>query len=109
VTAGNTTVGLFCNFAYQRRVLFYQSSVNYGITDKSESPGLLIHSLSIDHNAALGHNEYDLLAGDSQYKRTLATHSNYLWLGALQAPRMKHRAKRYARHRYRSLRRWGTI
>jgi CelD/BcsL family acetyltransferase involved in cellulose biosynthesis len=106
VCVGPITLGVFYNFVYQRRVYFHQSGINYQATEKHESPGLLIHALLIDHNAALGHDVYDLLAGDSQYKRTLARESTELWWGALQAPHTKLQAERVVTRHYRSVLRW---
>jgi CelD/BcsL family acetyltransferase involved in cellulose biosynthesis len=104
ISTGTTTLGLLYNYVYRGQVLFYQSGINYAATSTNESPGLLIHVLMIDHNAALGHEVYDLLAGDSQYKRTLANHSNELWWGAMQKPRLKLKIEQAATKHYRTLR-----
>jgi Acetyltransferase (GNAT) domain len=106
IKAGSTTLGVLYNFVYQGRVLFYQSGVNYEASRKNESPGLLVHSLVIDHNATLGHEIYDLLAGDCQYKRTLAKYTNELWWGALQSQSLKLRIERLVVRQTRAFRGW---
>jgi CelD/BcsL family acetyltransferase involved in cellulose biosynthesis len=92
VRAGPTTLGLLYNFVYQGRVSFYQSGINYAAAERGDSIGLLVHALLIDHNARQGHAIYDMLAGDAQYKRALASCTVRLWWGELQAERRKLRA-----------------
>lgn len=41
-------------------------------------PGLLAHALAIQYYAENGRAEYDFLAGDSQYKRSLTSQSRPL-------------------------------
>jgi hypothetical protein len=92
VKAGLTTLGLLYNFTYQGRVSFYQSGINYAAAERGDSIGLLVHALLIDYNARQGHAIYDMLAGDAQYKRALASLTVPLWWGELQADRRKLRA-----------------
>ncbi len=82
--AGSQTIGVLYNFFYQGRVYFYQS----GLEQQSDSrlkPGMTTHFLAVNHYLrerpeAL---EYDFLAGDSQYKRSLASRSRGLqWIVA---------------------------
>ena len=93
VRAGPRTLGLIYNFVYQGRVSFYQSGINYAAAERSDSIGLLVHALLIDHNARQGQAIYDMLAGDEQYKRALAGLTTPLWWGELQAERRKLRAE----------------
>jgi Acetyltransferase (GNAT) domain len=93
VRAGSTTLGLLYNFIYQGRVSFYQSGINYAAAERGDSIGLLVHALLIDHNARQGQAVYDMLAGDAQYKRALASLTTPLWWGELQAERRKLRAE----------------
>jgi CelD/BcsL family acetyltransferase involved in cellulose biosynthesis len=104
VRAGDHTLGLLYCFVHGGRVYAYQSGINYGAALPNESLGLLIHAMIIDYNAALGHEIYDLMAGDSQYKRALTTDSVELWWGALQSPRLSLAAERLLRRGYRALR-----
>lgn len=93
VKAGPVTLGLLYNFVYQGRVSFYQSGINYAAAGRGDSIGLLVHALVIDCNARRGQAIYDMLAGDAQYKRSLADLTTPLWWGALQTNRLKLRAE----------------
>ena len=78
IGAGAETLGVLYNFHYRGRVYFYQSGFRYS-SDNRLKPGLLAHYLAVRHY--LEHSaveEYDFLAGDSQYKRSLATGSRTL-------------------------------
>ena len=81
VCAGTEAIGALYSFLHRGRVYFYQSGFRYA-SDGRLKPGLLTHYLAIRHcleNPAL--DEYDFLAGDSQYKRSLATASRPLqWI-----------------------------
>lgn len=71
VNAGEQTIGLLYNFVYAGRVYFYQSGFAYG-GDSALKPGLVTHFLAIQHYlAGADVSEYDFLAGNSQYKRSL--------------------------------------
>jgi hypothetical protein len=104
VKAGSVTLGLLYNFKYHGRVLFYQSGINYAAAERGDSIGLLVHALLIDRNAQQGQAIYDMLAGDAQYKRTLAGLTMPLWWGELQADRLKLRADQRVTSQYLSLR-----
>jgi CelD/BcsL family acetyltransferase involved in cellulose biosynthesis len=75
VRAGEHEVGYLYSFVHRREVFFYQSGFDFGRVDHKFSPGLVTVALAIEHNARLGHRCFDFLAGDAQYKKTLATHS----------------------------------
>lgn len=75
VRAGEHDVGYLYNFVHRGHVYFYQSGFDFGRVDHKFSPGLVTVALAIEHNARLGHHCFDFLAGDAQYKKTLATHS----------------------------------
>jgi hypothetical protein len=104
VEAGAVTLGLLYNFKYHGRVLFYQSGINCAAAERGDSIGLLLHALVIDRNAQQGHAIYDMLAGDAQYKRTLAGLTMPLWWGELQADRLRLRADQRVTSQYLSLR-----
>lgn len=72
VTAGGAVVGCLYNFIWNGHVLFYQGGLSEA-ADKHMKPGWLCHAEAITHNARAGHNVYDFLAGDAQYKNSLAT------------------------------------
>jgi len=104
VAAGETTVGILYNFVYGGQVLQYQSGLNYSLIARNESPGLLTHALSVDFNVAQGMSRYDLLVGDSQYKRSLAPNAYELWWGVVQQDRYKFRAEEILRRGVRGVR-----
>lgn len=95
VKAGEQTVGVLYNFLHANDVLVYQTGFNYGLVEarNKQSPGLLTHTLAIEHNASLGYRRYDFLAGDSLYKQVLANGSEQLWWGAVQRKRAKFTAE----------------
>jgi CelD/BcsL family acetyltransferase involved in cellulose biosynthesis len=68
----DATVGCLYNFVAHGRVLFYQSGLAQ-FDDASVKPGLVCHAAAIAHAAEAGHAVYDLLAGASRYKASLAT------------------------------------
>ena len=103
-SAGETTVGILYNFVYHGQVLQYQSGLNYALIARNESPGLLTHALSVDYNVAQGMSRYDLLVGDSQYKRSLAPNAYELWWGVIQQDRYKFRAEELLRRGVRGAR-----
>jgi CelD/BcsL family acetyltransferase involved in cellulose biosynthesis len=80
ITAGPHVIGYLYNLVHAGTVLSYQSGFEYE-ADAKIKPGLVCHSLAIAHNIAEGNTIYDLLAGDSQYKRSLATSDGEMqWL-----------------------------
>lgn len=77
VSAGATVIGYLYNFTHLGKVYFFQSGFVYD-ADARLKPGMLTHSMSIEHYRRQGSREYDFLAGDAQYKRALAKHSRSL-------------------------------
>jgi CelD/BcsL family acetyltransferase involved in cellulose biosynthesis len=72
VTAGGRLVGLLENFRRGGVVHAYQSGFPETGGDAALKPGLLCHLLAIRHALAEGAREYDLMAGEQRYKRSLA-------------------------------------
>ncbi len=68
--AGRPT-GLLYNFVVRGKVSVFQTGFAYEPTSKW-SPGQLTHALAIEYYRARGLREYDFLAGDALYKRTLS-------------------------------------
>jgi hypothetical protein len=89
--AGQVTIGVLYNFVHNGDVTVYQTGFNYSQvrSPNKESPGLLTHVMAIEHNRALGYKRYDLLAGDSDYKRALSNKTVELWWGRVQKRRLK--------------------
>jgi CelD/BcsL family acetyltransferase involved in cellulose biosynthesis len=76
VSAGDT-IGVFYNFVHRGKVYFYQSGLQYE-SDTHLQPGLVSHYCAIQHYFRAGLSDYDFLAGDSRYKRSLSTGSRPL-------------------------------
>lgn len=103
VCAGAEVIGALYSFLHRGRVYFYQSGLRY-TTDGRLKPGLLTHYLTIRYcleQSVL--NEYDFLAGDSQYKRSLSTASRPLrWIVVrrLTVPSVLYRSLRWVKRTY---------
>ena len=84
--AGMQLLGLIYNFIHLGKVYNYQAGIDYSLDSKHLKPGLMIHTMAIEHNAKLGHVYYDFMTGESQYKRSLATDTGQLqWIVFQQA------------------------
>jgi CelD/BcsL family acetyltransferase involved in cellulose biosynthesis len=108
VTAGAQVVGVLYNFVHGDGILVYQSGFNYALVKSrnKESPGLLTHVLAIESNMADGFKRYDLLAGDSEYKRVLAKEVDDLWWGHVQRDRFKFKLETMIEGLWRSVKTW---
>ncbi len=90
-TAGGAAIGYLYNYVYQGKVYFYQSGFEYE-ADPKIKPGLCTHALAIEHYGALGLSEYDFLAGDARYKRSLARGERTLYWAWIDWPNALMRA-----------------
>jgi hypothetical protein len=81
VCSGSEVIGALYGFFHRGRAYLYQSGFLYAAESRLK-PGLITHYLAILHclkDPSL--HEYDLLAGDSQFKRSLETGSRPLqWI-----------------------------
>jgi CelD/BcsL family acetyltransferase involved in cellulose biosynthesis len=77
IAAGSETVGFRYNFVQRGKVYCYQSGLSYHEDDRYK-PGLVVHGCAIRHYQEQGLDDYDFLAGDAQYKKSLATDSRKL-------------------------------
>jgi hypothetical protein len=96
-------LGVLYNFAYRGASLFYQSGLRLD-PDKRVKIGLVAHASAIEHCRAAGLARYDFLAGDDQYKKSLASASRpQSWLvfrkrnAKLETLNLLRRAKRALR------------
>lgn len=64
-------VGYLYNFTSEGKVYYFQSGFAYDGPSRL-SPGLLTNCLAIEHYRRRGLREYDFMAGDMLYKRSLA-------------------------------------
>lgn len=96
VTAGEHEIGYLYNLVHESTIYSYQSGFNYE-NDAKIKPGLVSHVLAIERAIADGFHCYDFLAGEAQYKRSLATNSeNMRWI-RLRRPRFAFRLEALAR------------
>jgi CelD/BcsL family acetyltransferase involved in cellulose biosynthesis len=77
--AGERAIGYLYNFIDRGKVYFFQSGF-VAEDDSKVKPGLLTHAMAIEYYRRGGLREYDFLAGDAQYKRSLAKqHRELCW------------------------------
>ena len=83
VSCGSCTVGYLYNFVYDKKVYYYQSGFEY-LKENKYRPGFMSHYLAIMLNLNIGYRQYDFLAGEVAYKKTLSTDSTNLYCLTLQ-------------------------
>lgn len=88
IHSGDIDIGYIFNLVNKGYVNMLQSGFEYPDNNKMK-PGYVSHYLAIEHNIQKGYKIYDFLAGDSQYKDSLATASDYLYWLTLQHKRPK--------------------
>jgi CelD/BcsL family acetyltransferase involved in cellulose biosynthesis len=77
VGGADKVIGYLYNYVFQGKVFFFQSGFDYEL-DPARSPGMLTHVLAIEHYRRRALREYDFLAGDARYKRSLANRDRSL-------------------------------
>lgn len=81
VNAGDQTVGYVYNLIWRDTSYFYQAGIDYKRFGDCGSPGLLLLTHAVEHALANGMARFELMAGDSAYKRTLGmAESKMVWL-----------------------------
>lgn len=106
VRAGERDVGYLYSFIRGKRLYVYQSGFDYTVLEKHGRPGLVTHTLAVQHNAALGFDVYDLMAGESQYKSTISTVHETLTWSVWRKPAIRFAVERQLRSAVGSYRRW---
>jgi CelD/BcsL family acetyltransferase involved in cellulose biosynthesis len=91
ISAGERIVGFLHNFVYRGRVYFYQCGYEYG-DDRRLQPGLVALSAAVRHYAASGEHEFDFLAGDAEYKKSLGQSARELEWTTIERGTLKTRA-----------------
>ena len=66
-------VAYLVNFIYQEKVYFYLSALAE-LSNNKIKLGMLLQQKAIEHYQALGLKQYDFLAGDARYKKSLTNH-----------------------------------
>ena len=80
VRCGRETIGVVHCFGWRKKLYFYQCGFRYS-ANKRLSPGLVTILLSIQRFLEDGWGEFDLMAGDSEYKKAFSDESRELqWL-----------------------------
>ncbi len=81
VNAGDQTVGYVYNLVWRDTSYFYQAGIDYKRFGSCGSPGLLLLTRAVEYALANGIARFELMAGDSAYKRTLGMAENKMvWL-----------------------------
>jgi CelD/BcsL family acetyltransferase involved in cellulose biosynthesis len=88
VHAGDHTIGCLYSFLYRGDVLFYQCGFTYE-DDPKLKPGMVCHFELVRHNASIGQQRYDFLAGDRDYKKSFATSRREMIWARVQKPRLR--------------------
>lgn len=72
IVSGDTLIGSLYSFIFHGHVCQYQGGFNFDVDNRLQ-PGLVCHTEAVRHNAQQGHLVYDLMAGDYEYKKRIAT------------------------------------
>ncbi len=102
IDAGARRIGYIYNFLYRGRIYNYQSGFDYELCQRHNRPGLVAHARAIEFNARAGHEIYDFLAGDVEYKQALGTAAGSMSWVVVQRERLRFRIEDAAR----ASRRW---
>lgn len=103
LTQDGRLIGGLYNFIYRNRVYFYLS----GLSDEADNqlkPGLLLHSLAIQHYLERGLDYYDFMGGESRYKQSLGNRQGDLQLISFQRPRLALKLEQLGRRLKRGIR-----
>jgi hypothetical protein len=88
IQAGDYVIAYLFNIIQDKEVKFYLSANRYDDSDKKLKPGLVAHHLAINYYNDRHFDTYDFMGGDSQYKRSLASHSVPLYFMNIQRPNL---------------------
>lgn len=106
VSCGDRVIGYLYNLVWRRHVYVLQTGFET-VSDARLMPGYVVHTLAVAHNRDAGMLYYDLMHGDSLYKRLLCNHSSMLRRVVVQRRRRRFvledlavRAVRYCRSQY---------
>lgn len=108
VSAGERDIGYLYSFIRGKRLYVYQSGFDYTVLEKHGRPGLVTHTLAVQHNAGLDFDVYDLMAGESQYKTTISTAQETLTWSVWYKPAIRFSLERQLRNAVESYRRWKS-
>jgi CelD/BcsL family acetyltransferase involved in cellulose biosynthesis len=103
LAAGSHTIGLLQNFVWNGKIYFYQSGFQYQ-EDGRYKPGLMTFAYTIQHYLDAGYDNFDFLAGESQYKRMLTNGTGTLSWVVFQQSNFKMKAVEFLSQSRRSIR-----
>ena len=106
-SAGDEAFAYLYNFVSNGRVYFSMSGVEYE-RFAPYKPGVLAHWQAIEWYQSRGLNTYDFMAGTSQYKQSLCTHSKAQETTLVRRPLLKFQLEAAARWVKRNLRGQAT-
>jgi CelD/BcsL family acetyltransferase involved in cellulose biosynthesis len=90
ISAGDTPIGFLYNFVLGSTIYFYQCGFSYS-GNKRLRPGLVSLFLAIGEYLKRGFDEFDLMEGDTEYKRSLSTAARELDWITIERPTWKHK------------------
>jgi CelD/BcsL family acetyltransferase involved in cellulose biosynthesis len=96
LTAGEETIGVLYNFIAGDRVYNYQSGFRYE-ADNQLAPGYVCHALAAEKYREDGFWTYDLMGGDSEYKRRLGEPGELLETIVMTRPSVRTRARTFVK------------
>lgn len=105
IDAAHGPIGYLYNLRAGDTVFNYQSGFDYA-GGRQCKPGLVSHALAAAEYGRRGMRRYDLLMGDSQYKRSLSTGSGSMVRIVLQRRRLRLALERIARSLLSGIRRY---
>lgn len=92
---GRDEIGYLYNFTWRKHVYVLQTGFGAS-NDKRLMPGYVVHVLAIAHNKQKGMAVYDLMHGDSLYKRILCNQSKKLYWIVIRRQHMKFAVEKLA-------------
>jgi Acetyltransferase (GNAT) domain len=88
VSSSTGTIGLLYNLRYGTYTANYQSGFDYNVDNKNKKPGITCHHAAIKLYRDENKSVYDLLAGESRYKLSMANEIKEMeWLKLSLNPR----------------------
>lgn len=96
IEAGETCLGYLYNLHHKGTVSNYQCAFTT-FSDNRMKPGLVAHTLAVQHYMSKGQQIYHLLAGNQQYKQSLAKQSDTLYWLELHKPDTRLAIESFAR------------
>ena len=106
IKAGEHLICYLYNFIQDDEVKFYLSANNFSENDKTLKPGLVSHYLAIEYYLNKGMRTYDFMAGESQYKRSLASSAVPIYLNRYSRPTLINKLETKLRHLKKRLRKY---